>query len=457
MQPQTDPLEDFHARVSHHLQYWNSLEFACLALHVGSEWVQFAGRATLSTEQCQPKAQISRVVDLPDFRAYAGRLPAKTLETLISNLRSSLLIQAEEDVRLVPPGSPPYSWTNPSPRRTNAATRSTNRWPNVLTTVGSASNLNNLFWQNLPGDIDKRLRYHRPPYNGLTALDATLGLEFERYRNGPHFDLGAEIPARFLSSEVDREHRRLTLQMEYGGLPELLIEWLPQRRAEVVAIPDSRVPGPETYGVSVTIPQDATEAEARLLALDEDADELTQRVGCDNVLLRVCEFLDQGQTHLSDLLYTESNLKNANAFELGVARLLGLAGYTVLWFGKAAKEALPDLVAYAKTARGAEFLIYIECTLKNPNEKLSDLSSRATELRSFLGPRGKDLLAVVFVRNQVTEQDRQTAFGMGLRLCAGDDIRELQQVIKSDATPREVFDRLRFVSPYTAIAGYPFG
>lgn len=452
MQTQTDPLDDFGTHVAHRLHYWSSLEFSCLALRIGSEWVQFAGRAALGTEQCQPNAKISPIVDFPDFRAYSGRLPAKTVADLIKNLKNSLVIPEKEDVRLAASGSRAYLWTQPSVRES-----STGRWPSVLSTTGEGPHLDFVLWQTFLADIDKRLRHHRPPFNGFAALEARLGLGSERQTLNPFFDLCAQIPARFLSSEVDRRHHSLAVRMEYSGAAELLVEWLPQREAQAVTIPASRTAGSEEHEVSIPIPGDATEAEARLLIIDEDADKLTQGVSCESILLQVCEFFDQGQTHLSEFLYTENNLRNANAFELGVARLLSLGGYTVLWFGKAVKEALPDLVAYARTPRGAEYLIYIECTLKNPGEKFSDFARRAAELRSYLGPQGKGLLPVVFVRNQVTDQDRRAAFGMGLGLSDGEDIRELQEAIRSDEPPGEIFDRLRYVSPHIAFSEDPSG
>ena len=184
-----------------------------------------------------------------------------------------------------------------------------------------------------------------------------------------------------------------------------------------------------------------------------DADEISVHVGWENILLRIGEFFDSNQEKLAGLLFNENNLKNVNPFELGVARLLSLAGYTVLWFGKGTKEALPDLVACIREPLGTERIIYGECTLKNPTEKFSDLAKRSGDLREVLGVEDETILPVVFVRNNTSDQDRRAAIDHGLALCDGNDLRQLQKMVKSDASPDGVFQFLQSLNSLTLIPG----
>jgi hypothetical protein len=183
-----------------------------------------------------------------------------------------------------------------------------------------------------------------------------------------------------------------------------------------------------------------------------DADRLSCRVDWENTLLRICEFFDPSQSKLTDFLFKENDLKNANPFELGVARLLALAGYVVLWFGKGAKDALPDLVAYSREARGKERVVYGECTLKNPAEKLSDFAKRSEAFKKHLGLEAAAVLPVVFVRNETTGLDRGAAAEFGLVICDGGDIQQLQNRIRSDANADDAFQFLRLLGSNTAIS-----
>ena len=250
---------------------------------------------------------------------------------------------------------------------------------------------------------------------------------------------------------MDRQKQTLTLAIEYVGTPELVVEWLPVRETEKVPIPMRPIESVREREVTISIPSGATGVEAILLAMGLDADKMSCRVNWENTLLRIGEFFDTDQKRLGNLLFQEHSLRNVNPFELGLARLLGLAGFVVLWFGKAAKEALPDLIAYKRKPRGEELIIYAECTLKNPSEKFSDLAKRTEELRRFLGYEPGGILSVVFVRNEASAQDRRAASEFGLTLCDGSDIRKLHDRILSDASPGELVQFFRALNDPLAI------
>jgi len=442
MAGEADHLGDFLARIEPCNFFWRSLDLACMAVQVESEWVQLAGRATLNTKPFEPNSTLKRVVDLKNFRAYAGRLEAKVINDLIGNLRDSMVItgMAESPVRLVPSNSRPYSWQ--PVRRSPGGNGQGKDWPSMICTFGTgnypASFLPQDFWT-----IDTQLLCHNPPHNGFAKLCASLGLQYDPYSNSPHFELSAELPARFLRGEVNRPDRKLIITMEYLATPDLVIEWLPGHGTSHQQVPVGDAQIPSQHFVAISIPADSTKLEANLLTLGMEADKLSLRVDWENTLLRICEFFDPSQSKLTDFLFKENNLKNANPFELGVARLLALAGYVVLWFGAAAKHALPDLVAYSREARGKERIVYGECTLKNPAEKLSDFAKRSEAFKKHLGLEPAAVLPVVFVRNETTGQDRQAAAELGLILCDGNDIQQLQEKIRSDANTESVFGLLQ--------------
>lgn len=444
MADEPDYLGEFFATVQPCDFFWRSLDLACVAVRFESEWVQLTGKAILCTKPIEANSTLKRVVDLKNLRAYTARLECTALDGLIMDLRNSMVIaeMPESPVRLVPSNSRPYSWHQPRVTPSLGGNHRGKSWPSMIRTFGtgnlSASLLPQDFW-----NIDTQLRDHKPPYNGFRELCASLGLQYEPYNSTPQFDLCAELPAKFLDAEVNRRDRKLIFTMEYVATPNLVIEWLPGRQTSHEHVPAGEAQIPAQHEIAIEIPPNSTAVAANLMILGMDADGLSYRVDWENTLLRICEFFDPSQSKLADFLFKENDLKNANPFELGVARLLALAGYVVLWFGKGAKDALPDLVAYSREARGKERILYGECTLKNPAEKLSDFAKRSEAFKKHLGLEAGDVLPVVFVRNETTELDRGGATELGSVLCDGTDIQQLQDRIRSDATPDDVFQFLK--------------
>jgi hypothetical protein len=104
---------------------------------------------------------------------------------------------------------------------------------------------------------------------------------------------------------------------------------------------------------------------------------------------------------------------------------------------------MADFVGYARTPVGAERIIHGECTVEYPAKKFSEFAKRTNRLKEHLGLETGAILPVVFVRSDTTAQDRRAASELGLVLCDGGDIRQLQDKIRSDAIPEEVFEFLR--------------
>ncbi len=456
MAEEQDYLGEFLARIEPYLSQWRSLKFACMAVNLRNEWVQFAGRATLSTEPYEPHSALKRIVDLDYLRAYEASFQVQTIHSLIRNLAESMVISESasgDDIRLMPTGSSPYRWYPVSVRSSPLGLNSGRPWPSILCTYGMGSLSESLFPSNFWNEVDRNLLRHDPPFNRYVGLCANLGLDYKQLQSTPHFELCAELPARFVSGDVNRKSKCLELRAEYVGTPELVIEWFPTHQTKKESVPRGDPEVPKSYQINVTVPPGATEVEAKLIAVGEESHTFSLRVKWENILLRLCEFFDPGQTDLSHFLFDEINLKNVNPFELGVAKLLGLAGYAVLWFGRGKKGSLPDIVAYVQEPLGEERIIFGECTLKNPAEKFSDFAKRKVDLGSYLGVPAETILPVVFVRNSTTVQNRREASEFGLVLCDGNDIRQLQDKLQSDASPDQVFQFLQSLGSFTLIPG----
>src|SRR5439155_15344541 len=74
-------------------QLYQSLEFACIAVTCGKDWILISGQALLSAEPCTPGAQISPLVSVNELLALSGRIRAETVNNLVANLRDSWVVE----------------------------------------------------------------------------------------------------------------------------------------------------------------------------------------------------------------------------------------------------------------------------------------------------------------------------------------------------------------------------
>ncbi|MBI3894659.1 MAG: hypothetical protein HY313_01880 [Acidobacteria bacterium] len=225
-------------------------------------------------------------------------------------------------------------------------------------------------------------------------------------------------------------------------MPALMIDWLPKHDFHRVAKWQHPDPNGNLHHVSVALPDEAVAAELRLSFLGiEAADTVRHKIVRESTLLRIVNFFDPGQTRLTSYLFEKPD-SDANAFELGVARLLSTAGFVVLWFGKASKDGLPDLVAYWRSPLGEEYLVFAECTIKDPARKLSDLADRGRQISQAAGLGSDRFLSVLFTKTEVTEPDFAAAAQRGVALCDGRKLRDLLQQIISGASPLDLYEVL---------------
>ena len=313
---------------------------------------------------------------------------------------------------------------------------------------GSGPTLSSLLSYASLQEIDSQLRGSTPGFNGFDALCSKLNLPPRRNQSlSSSFELSAELPARFVVVQTKSAERTLEIDIECVGIPnlmpDLMIDWLPKRDFHRVENWQQPEPKGNLHHVSVALPDEAAAAELMLSFLGiEAADTVRHDIVRESTLLRIVNFFDPGQTRLTSYLYDKTD-SDANAFELGVARLLSTTGFVVLWFGKASRDGLPDLVAYWRSPLGEEYLVLAECTLKDPARKLSDLADRGKQMSQAAGLASDRFLPVLFTRTEVTEPDVAAAAQRGVALCDARKLKDLQQQIISGASPLELYGMLR--------------
>ena len=458
MATQMDCFDEFLRKVEPLIKstpLYRSLELACVAARRGSEWILIAGKAVLSTEPCSSDPRISRLVRVNQLLALSGRIRVETVNNLVINLRESWVIRGmgpdtmPDNVRLtLAEGAGGYSWSQPRVCSVDTVSNPSNRWNRVLSMWGSGPTLSSLLSYASLQEIDSQLRRSTPGFNGFDALCSKLNLPPRRNQSlSSSFELSAELPARFVVVQTKSAERTLEIDIECVGIPnlmpDLMIDWLPKRDFHRVENWQQPEPKGNLHHVSVALPDEAAVAELMLSFPGiEAADTVRHDIVRESTLLRIVNFFDPGQTRLTSYLFEKKD-SGGNAFELGVARLLSTAGFVVLWFGKASKDGLSDLVAYWRSPLGEEYLILAECTIKDHARKLSDLADRGKQMSQAAGLGSDRFLPVLFTRTEVTEPDVAAAAQRGVVLCDARKLKDLQQQIISGASPLELYGMLR--------------
>jgi len=223
-----DCFDTFLLRVGHLIStMYRSLEFACVAAKRDGRWILVSGKALLSTEACLPNAMISDVVALPALIAISGRIASNAINNLAMTLRNSWVADtpALERIWLPDSGGAAFNWTGPEIFTVNGG-----GWPRAFSVIGTGPNLSGL----VPSEVDTQLRLLRIPYNGFDGLCGKLGLQARRSDLTSNFRISALLPARFVNVEADLVGRRLEIDVECVGSPDLMIEWLPQHSFETL-------------------------------------------------------------------------------------------------------------------------------------------------------------------------------------------------------------------------------
>jgi hypothetical protein len=448
-------LDGFLNRVQHFVEHntpsdfirpfaiYHSLEFSCTAAKSGSEWVLIAGSAALSTERCASHSPISPIVNTDNFVALSGRLSATDIGALVDNLKDSLVVAGVPGykVRLMPGGAGECIWQGPVVRRVDKSVYPSSRWKSELSMRGTGADIFSLlapWWQQ----IDDQLLHGTPRFKGFDGLCRKLHIPaIHDNVSRSSFHISAELPAQFVSVDDDRKRHTVEVDFECVGAPSLMRQWLPE--GDLGQVEWQYDPNGNSHHVSIEVPAGSEELDLTLFfeGLGQ-ADSLRYRVPRESILPRIAEYFDPRQTRLQEYL-NEKTSADPNPFELGVARLLSTGGFVVQWFGKASKEALPDIVAYWRSPHGEERLILAECTMRDPTGKLTDLIHRGKLMSEGTGIAVDRILPVLFLRTSATTPDFNAAAERGIALCDAERLGELRARVMSGETPPEICTALR--------------
>jgi hypothetical protein len=91
---------------------YRSLELSCIAARQGNEWVLVSGKATLNPFRDECAARLGKVAALDEIVAFQGCLPGADLNSWVTNLRNSWVLE-KEGIRLAAEGTCGYSWMPP--------------------------------------------------------------------------------------------------------------------------------------------------------------------------------------------------------------------------------------------------------------------------------------------------------------------------------------------------------
>jgi hypothetical protein len=455
MAAQSNNLDEFLNRVQHFIDrkrpsdfirpfaLYHSLEFSCVAAKSGSEWLLVAGRAALCAEPLTSDPLLSIAFSSDRIVALSGHVAAGDVEGLVNYLKDSAVPTGNTgyNIRLMPEGAGEWVWQGPGVRPVDKGLYPWSRWKSELWLHGGGTSVSSLlapWWHQ----IDDQLLRAAPPFKGFNGLCRKLRIPAADGRIGhSFFNISAELPAQFASVRDDRRRHTVEVDFECIGTPSLMGQWLPE--GDLARVEWQYDPNANSHHVSMEVPSGSAELDLTLLfeGLGQ-ADSLRYRVPREGILTRVAEYFDPQQTRLQEYL-SEKTSVDANPFELAVARLLSTGGFVVQWFGKASKEALPDIVAYWRSPLGQEQLILAECTTRDPTRKLTDLIHRRKLMSEGTGIAANRILPVLFLRISATAPDFKAAAERGVALCDAERLRELRDRIMSGESPLEILTIFR--------------
>jgi hypothetical protein len=294
------------------------------------------------------------------------------------------------------------------------------------------------WWQQ----IDDQLLHGTPRFKGFDGLCRKLHIPAIHDKvSRSSFHISAELPAQFVSVDDDRKRHTVEVDFDCVGAPSLMRQWLPE--GDLGQVEWQYDSNGNSHHVSIEVPAGSEELDLTLFfeGLGQ-ADSLRYRVPRESILPRIAEYFDPRQSRLQEYL-NEKTSADANPFELGVARLLSTGGFVVQWFGKASREALPDIVAYWRSPHGEEHLILAECTMRDPTGKLTDLIHRGKLMSEGTGIAVDRILPVLFLRTSATTPDFKAAAERGIALCDAERLGELRARVMSGETPPEICTTLR--------------
>lgn len=138
--------------------------------------------------------------------------------------------------------------------------------------------------------------------------------------------------------------------------------------------------------------------------------------------------------------YGNKKGQESTNFEQGIVRLLVRMGIPAVWYGHKAYQNKPDLAAVIEWT-DPPAVLFGECTLRKPIEKLSDFSVYRWQLLREIG-KGIRLLQVLFTPVEITESDLKAAKEKEVALVGRKELREIHGLVGWKEKGLEYLERL---------------
>jgi hypothetical protein len=478
-----DILRGFLNDIANYRSVWRSARISGLAVSYEGTWVSLGLRVSLSELPPQPMKIIGHQSS-PHFIYFDGRCPAEHFDQAAEELVNGRYLTVQPNYS-VTGGSLTRIYLNRNVAQALARLDEEHFRQHWMPVAGTGPSWSSLGFQRqglLPpsfgtdragfalfanGDrtvevlsyadqrrVDGKLRAGEPPVDGFEGLMRCLlpGVN-PRYDGGEaHFQIVAPLPF-FLEC---REAGHITVRAPSTTPHNPLGVRFFFRPDHLAAPPkltlhhnDSAPVSPDMIAWTHQIPwpEGSATGKACLFFLNEEIGSLEVSRWPAGASLRAAldDYFDPERRKLLQGLglyaLPRGHKLQARQFEAAVARLMGLLGLEVTWYGDLlAIEQRPDLGGVAKAGEKS-MAILAECTLSKPEGKFSELHKRTKELTVTLGTEAK-VLAMVFTPAPTTPSEADRAAEHEITLVGPDGLQQLVEAASSCDTASKAIELL---------------
>ena len=161
--------------------------------------------------------------------------------------------------------------------------------------------------------------------------------------------------------------------------------------------------------------------------------DVTRWTGTTNWRAEVDKYFSEDGPTLEQALVLR---KDSEGFETGIARLLGLLGIPVVWYGAKVFRNKSDLAAMFDSD-GKRIVVLGECTVQKPSAKFTVLLTRSKDLEAVLDGQAT-VIPAVFTNAEISSADRTQAQQDGISLVGRNELEALQSMIRECIPASEV-------------------
>jgi hypothetical protein len=460
-------LKKFVAKTEPYRRLWKSLRLVCFGARHGETWVAVALRVSLS-ELPPGRSEYLRPID--DFIAVSTYRSVDFLDQLLREIIIEGFVSIELDsisakvcltreLAGLPRGQVgQVSWFGvvENERRDHHWDYGSQRPAITLTAWGERR------FDVLSDDrlrlLNSKLRIAERAYDGFSALmthwmpgvDAPHDSQAQIQVVAPiPFDMRYDESGvlRVLGPTDNTVDLRATIFYRPRGIEKFQLTRSPYNSEGVN-------PGVALWEAIVPWPTDSVRAKIVLFLGESEMDslEVTRWPSSASLLACVNIFFDPEHKRLHKAVLTA---KPNEGFEFGMVRLLNLLGIPAIWYGQAATQGRPDLVALVEK-HSRKLVVLGECTRERPDAKFSGLAQRARELHEHLSGQVA-ILPVVFTLAHITDSEIDKAIEHNVSLIGHAQLETLFEFLEAGADLIEVLNFLQTMRSDNSPTAYLVG